>query len=81
MAKKSTTTRAIDIGISEKDRAELAMITDLVRNDLGRVADYGSVSVPELFQVERYPTVWQMTSTVQARSRAAFCCTARLWRS
>ena len=56
---------------SEKDRAENVMIVDMVRNDLGRVADYGTVCVPELFQVERYPTVWQMTSTVQARSRSS----------
>jgi para-aminobenzoate synthetase/4-amino-4-deoxychorismate lyase len=46
------------------------MIVDMVRNDLGRVADIGSVEVPELFTVERYPTVWQMTSEVRARSRA-----------
>ena len=56
---------------SVKDRAENVMILDMVRNDLGRVADFGSVQVQELFQVERYPTVWQMTSTVQARSRAS----------
>ena len=38
------------------------MIVDMMRNDLGRVADVGSVEVPELFTVERYPNVWQMTS-------------------
>ena len=45
------------------------MIVDLVRNDLGRVAQTGSVRVEELFAVERYPTLWQMTSTVSAELR------------
>ena len=45
------------------------MIVDLMRNDLGRIARTGSVSVPELFAIERYPTVWQMTSTVAAALR------------
>ena len=55
---------------SEKNRAENVMIVDMVRNDMGRVAQTGSVRVPELFKVEKYPTVWQMTTTVQAQTTA-----------
>jgi para-aminobenzoate synthetase/4-amino-4-deoxychorismate lyase len=47
------------------------MIVDLIRNDLGRIAEIGSVHVPELFTIEKYPTLFQMTSTVQAKTDAS----------
>jgi para-aminobenzoate synthetase / 4-amino-4-deoxychorismate lyase len=51
---------------SEKERAGNLMIVDMLRNDLGRVARSGTVRVPELIQAERHPTVWQLTSTIEA---------------
>ena len=54
---------------SAKDRAENVMIVDLLRNDLGRVSVNGSVRVTKLFDIERYETLWQMTSTIEATLR------------
>ena len=53
---------------SAKNRAENVMIVDMIRNDLGRIANIGSVRVFRLFETERYPTLWQMTSTVTAET-------------
>ena len=58
--------RARELRGSEKERAENVMIVDMVRNDLGRVAKPGTVRVANLFDVERHPTVLQLTSTVSA---------------
>ncbi|WP_028311132.1 aminodeoxychorismate synthase component I [Derxia gummosa] len=52
-----------------KNRAENLMIVDLLRNDIGRIAQTGSVKVPALFSIEPYSTVFQMTSTIEARLR------------
>ncbi len=54
---------------SSKNRAENVMIVDLLRNDLGRVSVPGGVRVSSLFDLERFETVWQMTSTVEATLR------------
>ncbi len=51
---------------STKDRAENAMIVDLLRNDLGRISKAGSVRVERMFEAERYETVWQLTSTISS---------------
>lgn len=56
---------------SHKNQAENVMIVDMIRNDLGRIAQTGSVTVPRLFEVEQYPTLWQMTSPVEAQTQAS----------
>ena len=61
--------QAAHLRASPKERAENVMIVDLLRNDLSRIAQPHSVRVPALFHTEALPTVWQMTSDVQARTR------------
>ncbi|HYR57882.1 MAG TPA: aminodeoxychorismate synthase component I [Chthoniobacteraceae bacterium] len=60
---------AYDLITSPKEVAELVMITDLERNDLGQVCDFGSVSVPELLRLERHEQVFHLVSTVEGRLR------------
>ncbi|KGK89732.1 aminodeoxychorismate synthase [Desulfosporosinus sp. HMP52] len=56
--------QAMELQNSPKDRAELTMIIDLERNDLGRICRFGTVKVPDLIRLEKYPTVWHLVSTV-----------------
>jgi len=73
--------QAEKLAASPKDRAENLMIVDLMRNDIGRVAEPGSVAVPELFVVEPFPAVHHLVSTITARLPAsrspATCCAPR----
>ncbi len=59
-----------ELQTSTKEMAELVMITDLLRNDLGRVCEFGTVQVPELVRLERYPQVQHLVSTVEGRLRS-----------
>jgi para-aminobenzoate synthetase component 1 len=58
-----------ELQTSAKEMSELVMITDLLRNDLGKVCEFGSVQVPELVRLERYPQVQHLVSTVEGRLR------------
>ncbi len=58
-----------ELQTSPKEMSELVMITDLLRNDLGRVCEFGSVQVPELVRLERHPQVQHLVSTVEGRLR------------
>jgi aminodeoxychorismate synthase component I len=60
---------AFDLLTSPKEVSELIMITDLQRNDLGKISDFGSVAVPELLKLERHEQVFHLVSTVTARLR------------
>lgn len=59
-----------ELQTSAKEMSELVMITDLLRNDLGKICEYGSVTVPELVRLERYPQVQHLVSTVEGRLRS-----------
>ncbi|MGB8367801.1 MAG: anthranilate synthase component I family protein [Limisphaerales bacterium] len=61
---------AYELQTSTKELAELVMITDLLRNDLGKVCEYGSVQTPELARLERFAQVQHLVSTVEGRLRA-----------
>ncbi|ODA39390.1 aminodeoxychorismate synthase component I [Desulfosporosinus sp. BG] len=56
--------QAVELENSIKDRAELTMIIDLERNDLGRICEFGTVKVQDLIALEKYPTVWHLVSTI-----------------
>jgi para-aminobenzoate synthetase component 1 len=58
-----------ELQTSAKEMAELVMITDLLRNDLGKVCEFGSVNVPELVRLERFPQVQHLVSTIEGRLR------------
>lgn len=76
---KGTSKRGIELAVdalakyelenSEKNRAENVMIVDMIRNDLGKISKYGTVKVINLFEVEKYESVYQMISTVEAKLR------------
>ncbi|MFZ3132447.1 MAG: aminodeoxychorismate synthase component I [Desulfosporosinus sp.] len=61
--------QAFELQNSPKDRAELIMIIDLERNDLGRICEFGTVKVPDLIKLEKYPTVWHLASTITGQLR------------
>ena len=67
--REEDTAEVSKLAADPKQRAENMMIVDLLRNDLARVAEPGSVEVPELFKVESFPTLHQMVSRVTAKLR------------
>jgi len=67
---KEDEAKAATLASDPKNRSENIMIVDLLRNDLGRICAPGSIKVKRLFEVERHPTVLQMTSTVEGRLRS-----------
>ena len=64
-------TLALELQESAKDNAELTMIIDLERNDLGRICKIGTVKVPDLIRLEKYPTVWHLVSTITGQLNTA----------
>jgi para-aminobenzoate synthetase/4-amino-4-deoxychorismate lyase len=63
--------RRSDLRASEKEIAENVIIVDLLRNDIGKVADFGTVEVTDLLRTEKYDTIWQLTSTISATTPKA----------
>jgi len=63
----SDSVRSYELATSEKNRAENLMIVDLLRNDIGKICDYGSVKVKEFFEVEKYETLFQMVSSISGK--------------
>lgn len=61
--------RKAQLQTSQKDRAENVMIVDLIRNDLGRICEFGSVQVPSLWEIETFPTLHHLVSTVRGTLR------------
>ena len=63
-------TKAKELRASQKNQAENVMIADLLRNDLGKISVPGSVKLTELFGLEKYDSLWQMTSTIESECQA-----------
>jgi para-aminobenzoate synthetase / 4-amino-4-deoxychorismate lyase len=61
--------KATELSTCEKNRAENLMIVDLIRSDLGKISTLGTVQVTSLFEVERYESLWQMTSLIESTAR------------